>query len=113
MTSLKTFNAFFLKTSFSDLTHCCTEPFICSIYVPMYGFHEADILFVLTLSTSTNNEKIANIIFLNQIMATLDTTSKKNHSITNCVLFVSRKTDILVHSSNALESKLICINMIA
>ena len=27
MTNLKTFNAPFLKTSISDLTHCCTEPF--------------------------------------------------------------------------------------
>ena len=31
MTNLKTFTAIFLKTSISDLTHCCTEPFKCVI----------------------------------------------------------------------------------
>ena len=30
MTNLNTFNASCLKTSISDLTHCCTEPFICN-----------------------------------------------------------------------------------
>ena len=29
MTILKTFTASFLKTTISDLTHCCTEPFSC------------------------------------------------------------------------------------
>ena len=29
MANSKTFTASFLKTSISDFTHCCTEPFNC------------------------------------------------------------------------------------